>query len=292
MEKNKYIYICYILLILFTITICSIALMEANKIDSSDTDIESDLQTIGNGQSYGNEETEKDNVKIMQDKETNETETKSLEQDKDYLIVLDAGHQGKGNNEQEPIGPGSSENKAKVSSGTSGTASGVPEYELTLKIAKKLEKELINRGYTVLMVRTENDIDISNKQRADIANQNHADAFIRIHANGSNDSSVNGAMTICPTETSPYPIKELYLQCKKLSCDILEEYVASTGCKKEHIMESDTYSGINWCEVPVTIIEMGYMTNEEEDMKMQDSEYQTKMVNGIANGLDKFFNEP
>lgn len=204
-------------------------------------------------------------------------------------VAIDAGHQAHGNSEQEPIGPGASQTKAKVASGTTGRTTGVTEYQLNLDVSLKLRDELEARGYEVYMIRETNDVDISNAERAQLAAESGADILVRIHANGSDNTSVAGALTMAPSTANPYLSQELIAECQKLSQCIITTFCASTGANNQGVYQTDEMSGLNWCSIPATIVEMGYMTNPDEDTRMQTAECQQQMVTGIADGIDQYF---
>lgn len=207
---------------------------------------------------------------------------------KQIKIAIDAGHQKYANSATEPVGPGASVKKAKVAGGAIGTVTKTPEYKLNLQVAKKLQKVLEARGYQVYMIRTTNDVNISNKQRAVRANKSGADIYLRIHADSSASSSVRGASMLYPSKQNPY-VKNLSAASKKLSNCILKSYCKKTGIKSRGLITRDDLTGTNWSKIPVTLIEMGFLSNAAEDRFMNNASNQTKMAKGIADGIDDYF---
>ncbi len=205
------------------------------------------------------------------------------------LIVIDAGHQAYANTGKEPIGPGSSTYKMKVTAGTSGVVTGIAEKDLNLAVSLKLQSELERRGYTVIMVRTTNNVNMSNAERAQIANNYNADAFIRIHANGSSNRNVSGALTMCMTSSNPYNAY-LWERSYSLSRYVLDGLCRATGAANKGVSQVDNMSGINWSKVPVTIVEMGFMSNPAEDRLMATDSYRNKLAGGIADGIENYLN--
>lgn len=205
-----------------------------------------------------------------------------------HTIAIDAGHQAKANAEKEPIGPASSTKKAKMPEGAVGAATGVKEYELTLTVAKKLETELKARGYQVVMIRTGHDVNLSNAERSKIANESEADIFIRLHANSMENSGIYGALAMCMTEQNPYN-SELFADSYRLSKSIINNICSLTGTKNRGVQKVDNSAMINWCAIPVSVVEMGFLTNPDEDKWLQDEEYQGKIVEGIAKAVDSYF---
>lgn len=203
-------------------------------------------------------------------------------------IALDAGHQSRGDSRKEPVGPGSSVRKARVAGGATGVASRVPEYKFTLSVAKRLQKELKKRGYEVYMVRTKNNVNISNKKRAMLANKSGADIYIRIHGDSSGSRGVKGASIFYPSARNHY-VSRLSRSSKRLSKKLLNAYCKKTGIKKRGCSGRDDLTGTNWSKIPVTLIECGFLSNPSEDRKLQNKSFQKKMAVGMANGVDAYF---
>jgi len=203
---------------------------------------------------------------------------------KGFKIGIDPGHQEKGNAELEISMPGTYEKKAKVASGTRGTTTGIPEYVTVLEISLQLRDLLEALGAEVLMTRETHDVDISNQERAIMMNEWGADLVLRMHCNGSTDPFVSGmGMYVRMTGAC-------YQESYQLAQSLLKHMIEATGAKKAGIFQRNTYTGLNWSEVPSVLVEMGYMTNPDEDVKLNSAEYQEKLVIGALNGILEFLN--
>lgn len=207
-----------------------------------------------------------------------------------WIVAIDPGHQAPDidMSATEPNGPGSSTMKAKATSGTQGTTTGVGEYALNMEISLLLRDALEAEGYEVVLTRENNETAISNAERAQLANVAGADIYLRIHANGSTDSSASGALALIGSSSNPW-VGSLYDESYALATDVLTSYCEATGMANLGIQTNDTMTGINWAEEPVMILEMGFMTNPTDDVNMEDDAYQAKMVQGIVTGIDTYF---
>lgn len=226
------------------------------------------------------------------EKTTEQTTKEPVEVKNGWKVAIDPGHQGSwvDMSELEPSAPGSSEMKAKATTGTTGKFSGLNEYELNLQVSLLLREELEDRGYEVVMTREDHDTAISNKERAELAAAEGADILVRIHANGSEDTSVNGALAMVPSQSNPY-VGYMYEECYTLGEDVLNAYCEKTGLANDGVQYYDNMSGINWSTIPVTILEMGFMSNQNDDLLMADETFQPVMAEGIADGIDVYFED-
>jgi len=199
------------------------------------------------------------------------------------IIGIDPGHQGEANYSKEAVAPGSSEMKAKVASGTQGVSTRVPEYVVNLDVSMKLKEALIAEGAQVVMSRESHDVDISNQERAIMMNEAGCDLVLRIHCNGAENKKKTGiGLYVRATGTGAeesYAASEAILPCM----------VEATGAKSDGIFQRDTYTGLNWSEVPCILVEMGFMSNKEEDEKLNDPAYQDLLVSGMVEGICTYF---
>ncbi|RTE09844.1 N-acetylmuramoyl-L-alanine amidase [Paenibacillus whitsoniae] len=201
--------------------------------------------------------------------------------------MLDPGHQRRGNNEPEPVGPDTRETKAKVSSGTTGVSTKKPEYVLNLEVSLLLRDELQRRGFEVAMTRETHDVDLSNKQRAEMSNEAGAALTVRIHADGDGSASTRGFSVLYPSP-SVAATKPIAAESKEAASFMLAGLQAATGQKGRGLSAREDLSGFNWSKVPVVLAEIGFMTNPEEDKRMSEADYQQQLVQGMADGIERF----
>lgn len=219
--------------------------------------------------------------------QNNEQKVESNEKQGKFLVVIDPGHQQKANLNLEPFGPGATTQKYKVTDGTTGVVTKKREAVLVLEMASVLKEKLEAKGIQVLMTRTSQDVDISNKERATFANDHKADLFLRLHADGSENPNQSGFAVLTPAEGSPYT-KEIYAESLQISQTIVNKMRENHQVKVNGIKFRDDLSGFNWAKVPGVLLELGFMSNPEEDKKLSDPQYVNSLLQSVTDSVEEY----
>jgi N-acetylmuramoyl-L-alanine amidase len=208
------------------------------------------------------------------------------------VVVIDPGHDAKANLETEPIGPGSSIRKIKDGGGTSGVVTGLREPVFTLKVALRLRTLLEAAGVDVVMTRTRTaGVSMGNVARARIANRAHAALFLRIHADGSTDRSIHGTHTLIPAYRKGWT-DDIYARSKRAGRVVQRALVARLGSRDRGLDERSDITGFNWANVPAILVEVGFMSNPDEDRKLATAAYQRRAARGLCEGALRYLGLP
>lgn len=218
-----------------------------------------------------------------------EEDEKIESENKSFTVCIDPGHQEKGDPKGEPVAPGSVNKKPRVSSGTAGIATKKAEHVVNLEAAMVLKDLLVQKNYNVIMTRETADVNISNAERAEIANNANANITIRIHCDSINDSGKTGATILVPAKNSQYT-KNIYCESNKYA-EILKKTLQNNNVKVNGIFERSDITGFNWSRMPVVILEMGFMSNYNEDRMLSDPKYQKLLMECVSESIDKYSGE-
>ena len=175
------------------------------------------------------------------------------------------------------------------------TANGIIESEVNLQIAKQLEDMLLDLGYETVMTRSdEKNIADADKQnsisqikktdltnRVNIINESGADFCISIHLNKYESSKYWGWQTF---------YSEGSVEGKKIA-ELIQSSIGDTIEKenKRQALKISNIKIVDKTNIPVVIVECGFISNYDEALLLQDEAYQEKLVNGICNGIEKYY---
>jgi len=200
------------------------------------------------------------------------------------VVVIDPGHDLRANLETEPIGPGSATRKIKDGGGTSGVVSGTTEAELNLAISLRVRVLLGRAGVRVVMTRTRTSgTSIGNVARARIANRADAALFLRIHADGATSAAARGSHTLYPA-LRPGWTDDIHTDSRAAARTVQRELVRSLGFPDRGLQERADMTGFNWANVPAILVEVGFITNPNEDRALATEAYRARAARGICRG--------
>lgn len=188
------------------------------------------------------------------------------------LIMIDAGH---GGNDPGKVG-----------------VDGVLEKDLNLQLAKKLKTLLEQQDMEVMLVREEDrglyDENASNKKvqdmkrRCELINEEQPVCVVSIHQNSYHEESIHGAQVFYYSTS-----RESEKLAKVLQSELVR--VAESENTRQ-AKANDTYYLLKKTEAPVVIVECGFLSNWADCAKLQDENYQDKLVWAIHMGILKYMN--
>lgn len=204
------------------------------------------------------------------------------------IVVIDPGHGAGGNKEKERQSPDSDIMKIKDPGGAQGISTGVPEYVVAMKVSLKLKALLEQNNIKVIMTKTENNVSPGNIERAETGNSNNADLAIRIHCDSADAQSAHGASMLVPAAAGY--AKDISAISKRYGQVILKDLVAEAGMYNRGVTERSDLTGFNWSKVPVVLVELGFMSNIDEDNLLNNVAYEDKLAKGLCNGIIEALN--
>jgi N-acetylmuramoyl-L-alanine amidase len=201
-------------------------------------------------------------------------------------ICLDPGHGTPPaiGRQTEPIGPGSNVLKIKDGGGAGGEAA------FNLAVARRTRTLLLRRGYRVAMTRTGAFFRYGsggNIARAQFCNRRHAALMLRIHADGSTNTSLHGFQTLYPAFHKGWT-DDIYTRSLRAARLVQAASLRATGATNLGLVPRSDLTGFNWANVPAILVECGYLSNPAERRLLQSSGYEWKIARGLTAGVAAF----
>jgi N-acetylmuramoyl-L-alanine amidase len=198
------------------------------------------------------------------------------------LVCIDPGHGTPPavGRQLEPIGPGSRTLKIKDGGGAPS------EAEVALAIARRTRVLLLRRGLRVAMTRTGPTFRYGNGgniARAEFCNRRHAALMLRIHADGATDTSRHGVSTLYPAWHRGWT-DDVYAPSLRAARLLQHSIVGATRAADLGLVARSDLTGFNWANVPVVLVETGFLSNARERRLLHSPAYQQRVATGLAGG--------
>ncbi len=202
-------------------------------------------------------------------------------------VCVDPGHQGVELYAKEPMGPGLSGYHKTSNGQAQGVATRRYESVVVLEVGKKLRNALLQEGATVVMTREDQETPVKNVRRAEIANESGSHVFIRLHCDNSGNKKARGIFVYIPlssTYAKAVADKDTYHEYGEI---LLKAMQKATGVTKGTVRQNNSYVASNWATMPTFLIEMGFMSNEEDDILVSTPDFQEKIIAGMIDGIEE-----